>query len=102
MTNLLIYFVALATVITSIVNFLKPAYKKFAGKFTVTINIAVSFALWILASFSVAPYLGLELNTGMLIILGLALGTGSNIFYDLWEIVKGIWNKLNDLSKKKE
>jgi hypothetical protein len=45
MTNLLIYFVALATVITSIVNFLKPAYKKFAGKFNVTISIAISFIL---------------------------------------------------------
>lgn len=100
MTNLFLFFVALATIITSIVNFLKPAYKKFAGKFTVTINIAVSFALGILASFSVAPYLGLELNAGMLIILGLALWTGSNIFYDLRNIVKGLWDKINWLTKK--
>jgi hypothetical protein len=100
MTNLLLYFVAIATVITSVVNFLKPAYKKFAGRFNATISIAVSFILWVLASFSVAPYLGLELNTGLLILLGLALWTGSNIFYDLWNIVKGIWERLNNLSKK--
>lgn len=100
MTTLILTAVACATVITSIVNFAKPAYKKFAGRFNATINIAVSFILWILASFSVAPYLGLELNTGMLILLWLALGTGSNIFYDLWNIVKGIWERLNNLSKK--
>lgn len=100
MTNLLLYFVTLATVITSVVNFLKPAYKKFAGRFNATISIAVSFILWVLASFSVAPYLGLELNTGMLILLWLALGTGSNIFYDLWNIIKWIGERLNNLSKK--
>jgi hypothetical protein len=38
----------------------------------------------------------------MLILLGLALWTWSNIFYDLWNIVKWIWDKLNSLSKKKE
>lgn len=95
MTNVFLWLVVIATVITSIVNFLKPSYKKFAGRFNATINIAVSFALGILASFSVAPFLGLELNTGMLILLGLALWTGANIFYDAWEIVKWIWVKLN-------
>lgn len=103
MTNLFLILVAIATVITSIVNFLKLAYKKFAGRFNATINIAVSFILWVLASFSVAPYLGLELNTGMLILLWLTLGTGANIFYDAWEIVKGIWVKLNkDIKALKE
>lgn len=102
MTNLLLYFVALATVITSIVNFLKPAYKKFAGRFNATISIAVSFILWVLASFSVAPYLGLELNTGMLILLWLALGTGSNIFYDCRELVKWVWTRLNEVKKTVE
>jgi hypothetical protein len=29
----------------------------------------------------------------------LALGTGSNIFYDLWEIVKGVGTRLNETVK---
>ena len=100
MPSMLLTFVVTSTIITTIVNFIKPAYKKFAGRFNATISIAVSFILWVLASFSVAPYLGLELNTGMLILLWLTLGTWSNIFYDLWNIVKGIGDKLNWLTKK--
>lgn len=100
MTNLILTLIVCSTVITSIVNVAKPAYKKFAGKYAISITTALSFLLGILSSFSVAPYLGLELNTGMLILLWLALGTWSNIFYDLWNIVKGIWERLNNLSKK--
>ena len=100
MTNIFIWLIAISVVITSIVSFAKPAYKKFAGKFAVSINILLSFILWEVASFSIAPLLGLELNTGMLILLWLALGTWSNIFYDLWNIVKGIGDKLNWLTKK--
>ena len=100
MTNIFIWLIAISVVITSIVSFAKPAYKKFTGRFAVSINILLSFILWEVASFSVAPLLGLELNTGMLILLWLALGTWSNIFYDLWNIVKGIGDKLNWLTKK--
>ena len=100
MTNIFIWLIAISVVITSVVSFAKPAYKKFAGRFAVSINILLSFILWEIASFSVAPLLGLELNTGMLILLWLALGTWSNIFYDLWNIVKGIWDKLNSIAKK--
>lgn len=100
MTNLILTLIVCSTVITSIVNVAKPAYKKFAGKYAISITTLLSFLLGILSAFSVAPYLGLELNTGMLILLWLALGTGSNIFYDLWNIVKGIWERLNNLSKK--
>lgn len=100
MTNLILTLIVCSTVITSIVNVAKPAYKKFAGKYAISITTALSFLLGILSAFSVAPYLGLELNTGMLILLWLALGTWSNIFYDLWNIVKGIWERLNNLSKK--
>lgn len=42
----------------------------------------------------IAPLLGLEFNTGLLILLGLALWTGSNLWYDLWEIVKWLGVKL--------
>lgn len=94
MTSLLLYFVVIATVITSIVNAVKPGYKKFAGKYTVTINTLLSFWLGILASFSVAPYLDLELNNGLLILLWLALGTGSGIFYDVWALLQNAWDKI--------
>ena len=78
---------------------MKPAWRKFAGKWNATINIAVSFILWLVASFSVAPYLNVELNNGLLVILWLALGTWSNLFYDLWEIVKWLWDKLRTLKE---
>lgn len=94
MSTLIIAAVACATVITSIVNFAKPAYKKFAKKYTVTISVAISFILGIVASFSVAPYLFAELNTWLLILIGLALGTGSNLFYDLWELLKSTTDKI--------
>lgn len=78
---------------------MKPAWRKFAGKWNATINIAVSFILGLVASFSVAPYLSIELNNGLLVILWLALGTWSNLFYDLWEIVKWLWDKLRTLKE---
>lgn len=94
MTNLILTLIVCSTVITSIVNAAKPAYKKFAGKFTVTISVILSFALGIVASFSVAPYLFAELNAGILVLIGLALGTGSNLFYDLWELLKSATDKI--------
>ena len=45
MTNIFIWLIAISVVITSIVSFAKPAYKKFAGKFAVSINILLSFIL---------------------------------------------------------
>lgn len=94
MPILFIYFIGLSTIIASVINFVKPAYKKLAGKFNATISIALSFILGILAAFSVAPYLTIELNNGLLIILWLALGTGSNLFYDLWNIIKSLGDKI--------
>lgn len=88
MTNIILGLIVISTIITTIINFAKPAYKNFAGKFTVSINIFLSFVLWVLASFSCASILGLELNTWSLILLGLALGTWSNIFYDVWSLIQ--------------
>lgn len=88
MTNVILWLIAISTVITSIINVAKPAYKKFAWKFTVSINVLLSFALWVLASFSTASILWLELNTWSLILLWLALGTWSNIFYDIWSLLQ--------------
>jgi len=92
MTNTILILIACSMVITSTVNFMKPWYKSKTGKRASTITIWLSFALWILASFSVAPYLELCLNTGLLILLWLWLGTGSNLFYDIRELVKN-WAK---------
>lgn len=102
MTTTIIILTVCATVITSIVNCAKPAYKKLVGKYTVTISVLLSFLLGEIAAFSVAPYLWMEVNNWMLFLLGLALGTGSNIFYDLWEIVKGLGVKLNETVKALE
>lgn len=96
MTNLFLWLIATSMVISSVIDFAKPAYKKFAGKFAVSINILLSFILWEIASFSIAPLLGLELNAGMLILLGLALWTGSNIWYDLLKLVKALGEKLSE------
>ena len=96
MTTLIIAAIVCATVITSIVNFAKPAYEPFAWRFATTINIALSFILGIVTAFAVVPLFQLELSTGAIILVWLALGTGSNIFYDVREIIKGAGDKLRD------
>ena len=57
MTNTILILLVCSTVVTSIVNMAKPAFKKFSGKYTVTVCTFLSFLLGILAAFSVAPYL---------------------------------------------
>lgn len=79
-----------AMVITTIVNFAKPWYKDFVGKYETTINIALSFILWICSSFAVRPYLEINLSVWALILVGLALGTWANIFYDIWKLVQNL------------
>lgn len=103
MANVILVLVVCSTVITSIVNALKPAYKKFAGKWTVTVNVAVAFALGILSAFSVVPMLWIEINTWLTIMVGLALWTWSNIFFDIMELIKARWDKIKSaLPTKKE
>ena len=99
MTNLILTLIVCSTVITSIVNVAKPAYKKFAGKYAISITTLLSFLLGILSAFSLSSYLGWEYNAGLLIMLWLALGTGSNIFYDCWELIKWVWARLNEVKK---
>ena len=102
MTTTIIILTVCATVITSIVNVAKPAYKKLVWKYAVTVSVLLSFLLGEIAAFSVAPYLSIEVNNWVLFMIGLALGTWSNIFYDLWEIVKGLGVKLNETVKALE
>lgn len=99
MTNLILILIVCSTVITSIVNVAKPAYKKFAGKYAISITTLLSFLLGILSAFSLAPYLGLDLNAWLIFMLWLALGTGSNIFYDIWELIKWVGARLNEASR---
>lgn len=82
-----------AMVITTIVNFAKPWYKDFVGKYETTINIALSFILWVCSSFAVRPYLEIDLSVWALILVGLALGTWANIFYDIWKLVQNFGSK---------
>ena len=99
MTNVILILIVCSTVITSIVNVAKPAYKRLAGKYAISITTILSFVLGIISSFSLASYLELDLNVGMLFMLWLALGTGSNIFYDIWELIKWLWVRLNEVRK---
>ena len=100
MTNLILILVVCSTVITSIINAAKPWFKKLTGKYTVTVSVALSFVLGIVAAFSVAPYLGLELNNWLLVLIWLALGTWSNIFYDVRELVKSASDKIRWVVEK--
>lgn len=94
MTNTILILLVCSTVVTSVVNAMKPAFKKFSGKYTVTVCTFISFLLGVLASFSVAPYLWYELNDGIIVLIWLALGTGSNLVYDVWDIIKSTWDKI--------
>jgi hypothetical protein len=90
MQTTIMILIAAAMIITTIVNFAKPAYEQFVWKYAVTINIALSFILWVCAAFAVRPYLEFELANGALILLWLALGTWANIFYDIWKLVQNL------------
>lgn len=87
----IIILISTAMVITSIVNFAKPAYKDFVWKYEQTINIALSFILWVCSAFAISPYLELQLSAWALILIWLALWTGANIFYDIWKLVQNLW-----------
>ena len=88
MTTTLLILIWTAMVVTAIVNFAKPAYEQFVGRFNTTINIALSFGLGIAWAFAIRPYLELELSIWALVLLGLALWTWATIFYDLLKLVQ--------------
>ena len=95
-TSLLI-LIWTAMVITSIVEFAKPAYEQFVGKYATTINILLSFILWVCGAFAVSPYLELQLSTWALILIWLALGTWATIFYDIWKLVQNLGSTKHDI-----
>lgn len=90
MQTTIMILIWVSMIITSIVNFAKPAYEQFVGVFATTINIALSFILWICGAFAVSPYLDIELSSWALILIWLALGTGANIFYDIWKLIQNL------------
>lgn len=96
MQTTIIILIAAAMIITTIVNFAKPAYEQFVWKYAVTINIALSFILWVCAAFAIRPYLEFEVSDWALILLGLALWTGANIFYDIWKLVQNLGSTKKD------
>ena len=102
MQTTILILIGTAMVITTIVNFAKPGYKEFVGKYETTVNIALSFILWVCSAFAVRPYLELDLQVGALILLWLALGTGANIFYDIWKLVQNLGSvKKEDVVEEK-
>lgn len=90
MQTTILILLSTAMIITSIVNFAKPAYQEFVWKYEPTVNIALSFLLWICSAFAIRPYLEWELATWAIILLWLALGTGANIFYDVWKLIQNL------------
>lgn len=97
MQTTIIILIATAMVITSIVNFAKPAYEEFVGKYAVTINIALSFILGVCSSFAIRPYLDIDLSVWAVILLWLALWTGATIFYDIWKLVQNLGSTKADI-----
>lgn len=97
MQTTIMILIAAAMIITTIVNFAKPAYEQFVGKFAVTINIALSFILWVCAAFAIRPYLEFQLANGAVILLWLALWTWANIFYDIWKLVQNLGSTKHDI-----
>ena len=97
MQTTIIILTVTATIITTIVNFAKPAYEQFVGKYATTINIAISFILWVCAAFAVRQYLEFQLSNWALILLWLALGTWANIFYDIWKLVQNLGSTKQDI-----
>lgn len=93
MQTTIIILIATAMIITTIVNFWKPAYEKFVGEYATTINIALSFILWVCGAFAIRPYLEIEIQTWALILLWLALWTWATIFYDIWKLVQNFGSK---------
>ena len=98
MQTTFLILIGTSMVITSIVEFWKPAYEQFVGRFATTINIALSFILGVCWAFAVNPFLNIDLSIWALILVGLALGTWATIFYDIWSLVQGVGSKLREQS----
>lgn len=100
MTNLILTLIVCSTVISTIISFAKPAYEGLVKKkYEATISIGLAFILGIVAAFSLDFWL--ELSVWVKVIMWLALGTGSTIWYDAREILKAVETKLSWRSEEK-
>lgn len=96
MDTLIIWLIIISTVITTIVNFAKPAYEPFAGRRATTINIWLSFVLGVASAFAIIPYLDIQIWVWATILIWLGLGTGSTVFYDLWKLIQNLGSTKKD------
>lgn len=100
MEQTFLVLIAVAMTVTAIINALKPAYEGFIWKkLANSISIIISFALGIAWAFAAYPYLNLELSNLAITLIGLAIGTGSGIFYDIRSLISSYKNKWNSLPK---
>lgn len=96
MNTIIIGMIIISTVISTVVNFAKPAYEQFTWKRAVTVNIGLSFLLGIASAFAVIPYTGLQIWVWASILVWLALGTGSTVFYDIWKLIQNLGSTKKD------
>lgn len=97
MQTTFLILVATSIVVTTIVNFIKPAYEKLS--YANTISILLSLILGTIGAFSIKPYLEIELTTWALFLIWLAIWTGATVWYDLRKLVQNQWK--SDLPKIK-
>lgn len=94
MTTAILILLVCSTVISTIISFAKPSYEWLVRKkYVATISIWLAFILWIVAAFSVDFWLAL--SSGAKVLLWLALGTWSTVWYDAREILKAVETKLS-------
>lgn len=101
MQTAIILMIIASTIITTIVNFAKPAYKDLVGKRETTINIGLSFVLGICSAFAITPYVEIEIWVWATILIWLALGTWSTVFYDMWRLIQN-WGSNTKITPEDE
>ena len=79
-----------STIITATVNFAKPMYEKLG--FANSISILLSFILGIARVFALREIFSIEVSGLLTVLVGLAVGTGATIWYDVWKIVQNFWS----------
>lgn len=91
-TTTIIALIICSMIITSIINFVKEWISWITKKKVLpVISMGLAFVLWIIAAFSFD--LWTEYAIWAKLLLGLALGTGSQIFYDILETIKSLQGK---------
>lgn len=91
-TTTIIALIICSMIITSIINFVKEWMSWITKKKVLpVISMGLAFVLWLIAAFSFD--LWAEYSVWAKVLLWLALGTWSTIFYDIRELIKSLENK---------